>query len=90
MRGDGGYGRDYPTMKTVLWENRDVVGLLRAEVARAGGQQAFALKTGVDRTALNKVLSGVRKPSPRMVEVLGLRAVFVRKEFSPANRRQPE
>ena len=66
-------------MKTAFWEIKEVVALLRSEVARAGGQQAFASKTGVDRTALNKVLSGDRKPSPLMIEALGLCTVFVRK-----------
>jgi hypothetical protein len=67
------------TMEKGILDINDVVALLRVEILRAGGQCAFARKTGVDRTSLNKVLNGDRQPSPLMIETLGLQTAFVRK-----------
>jgi DNA-binding phage protein len=66
-----------------IFEIKDIVFLLRDEVRRAGGQEAFSRKTGVDRTSLNKVLNGSRPPSPLMIDALGLRPIFVRKNEAP-------
>ncbi len=66
-----------------MFERKDVVLLLHDEVKRAGSQDAFAKKTGIDRTALNKVLNGTRLPSPSMIDVLGLAPIYVFKTDLP-------
>jgi transcriptional regulator with XRE-family HTH domain len=66
-----------------MFEHKDVVLLLREEVKRAGSQDAFAKRTGVNRTAINKVLNGARLPSPSMIEVLGLAPIYVFKTDLP-------
>jgi hypothetical protein len=49
----------------------DVIRLLRLEVKRAGGQAAWASKTG-----LNKVLNGKTLPT-KIIKALKLRIVFI-------------
>jgi DNA-binding phage protein len=66
------------SMKRPL-NTEDVVRLLRSEVERAGSQNAFAKKAGVDRATVNKILHGRLSPSPKIVHSLGLRMVFVPK-----------
>ena len=51
---------------------KEVVRLLRAEVERAGGQSAWARREGIDRTLLNKVLSGQKPPSNKIIKALKL------------------
>jgi DNA-binding phage protein len=60
-----------------ILEVDDVIQLLRTEVDRAGGQAAWAEKTGIDRTFLNSVINGRRSVSRRIIEALNLRIVFV-------------
>ena len=60
-----------------MLELKDVVSLLREEIKRAGSQEVFAKKTGVHRTALNKVINGARLPSALIIDVLGLAPVYV-------------
>ena len=55
-----------------MFELKDVVSLLRKEVKRVGSQEAFAKKTGIHRTELNKVLNGVRLPPRSIIDALGL------------------
>ena len=52
---------------------KDVVRLLRSEVKKAGGQQAWAEKTGIERTIVNRTLSGQRGPSKNVLKALNLR-----------------
>ena len=66
-----------------MFELEDVVSLLREEVQRAGSQEAFAKKTGIHRTALNKVLNGARLPPSSIVDVLGLAPIYVFKTDLP-------
>jgi hypothetical protein len=61
--------------KHFLDEN-DVLRLLHEEVDRAGGQSAWARRSGVDRVYLNRVLNGKRPLSPRIVKALKLKRVF--------------
>jgi DNA-binding phage protein len=57
---------------------KDVLQLLRREVAKAGGQSAWARKTGVNRSILNKALQE-RKPAQKSVlKALGLEIVYRR------------
>ena len=59
------------------FELEDVILLLRSKVKRAGGQTAWAKKTGIDRTILSRVLSGHRQPTKAILRALNLRIVFV-------------
>jgi len=58
-------------------DDRDVVELLHSSVKKAGGQVAFAHQTGVDRTHLNRVLTGKRLPSWSIIDALNLGVVYV-------------
>ena len=42
----------------LVFDDTDVVDLLRIAVEREGGQSAFARHSGANRTYLNRVLSG--------------------------------
>ena len=54
----------------------DVVRLLRSEVKRAGGQAAWASRTGLNRIVVNKVLNGKTLPT-KIIKALKLRIVFI-------------
>jgi hypothetical protein len=58
-------------------EIEDVIRLLRSEAKRAGGQKAWASKTGVNRVVVNKVLNGKTSPTEKIIRALKLRMVFV-------------
>ena len=70
-----------------MLELKDVISLLREEIKRAGSQEAFAKKTGVHRTALNKVINGARLPSALIIDVLGLAPVYVFKTDLPRRKK---
>ena len=62
---------------------KDVVRLLRSEVERAGGQTAWAKKTGLQRAIINRVLNNQEPPTKKIIRALKLRVVFVpKREFS--------
>jgi hypothetical protein len=50
----------------------DVVRLLRSEVKRAGGQAAWASKTGLNRIVINEVLNGKTLPTKKSIKALKL------------------
>ena len=58
-------------------EVEDVIYLLRSEVKRVGGQSPWGRKNGINRTTLNKILRGLRPPTPSVIKALKLRIVFV-------------
>jgi hypothetical protein len=58
-------------------KQKEIVDLLRAEVKKAGSQEAWAKKAGLQRTAVNKVLHGKKPPSKSIIFALGLRIVVV-------------
>jgi DNA-binding phage protein len=60
-----------------ILEVEDVVRLLRSEVKRAGGQAAWASKTGLNRIVVNKVLNGKTLPTKKIIKALKLRVVYV-------------
>jgi DNA-binding phage protein len=62
---------------TKLLDESDVLRLLREDVDRAGGQSAWARRSGIDRVHLNKVLNGERPLSPNIVRALKLKKVYV-------------
>ena len=59
-----------------LLTESDILKLLRAEVAAAGSQLAWAKKSRISRPQLNKVLREDRPPSANIVRALGLRFVI--------------
>ena len=42
-------------MKRDWLDDKDVIQMLRAEVERAGGQRAFAIKAGLNRGAVSPI-----------------------------------
>jgi hypothetical protein len=57
----------------LVFDEHDVVRLLRAAVEREGGQSAFAKHHGVDRAYLNMTLNG----SDSIAGAVGLRKVYI-------------
>ena len=57
-------------------ELKDGSRLLRLEVERAGGQTAWARKTGNNRTIINKALNARQPPSKKIIRALKLRMAF--------------
>jgi DNA-binding phage protein len=64
----------------------DVVRLLRSEVKRAGGQVAWASKTGLNRIVVNKVLNGKTLPTKKIVRALKLRIVYISELEPPRSK----
>ncbi len=62
-----------------FFDEKDVIRLLRSEVKRAGGQAAWARKTGMQRTWINKILKGRVAPTKKIISALKLRTVYVAK-----------
>jgi hypothetical protein len=60
----------------LVFDDADVVHLLRAAIEREGSQIAFAKRYGVNRAYLNMVLSGKRPVGSAVVKALGLRKVY--------------
>jgi hypothetical protein len=63
--------------QALVFDEDDVVRLLRASVEREGGQTAFAKHHGLDRPLVNMILNGKRPVSDVIVKALGLRRVYV-------------
>jgi DNA-binding transcriptional regulator YdaS (Cro superfamily) len=64
---------------SLIFDDDEVIQLLRAAIEREGTQDAFARRYGIDRTHLNQILSG-KKSVNRVVEsALGLRKVYAPK-----------
>jgi transcriptional regulator with XRE-family HTH domain len=61
----------------LVFDEDDVVRLLRAAVEREGSQSAFAKRHGVDRAYVNMILNGKRPVSDAIAKALGLRKVYV-------------
>jgi hypothetical protein len=57
-------------------EHKEVMDLLRSEIARAGSQGCWAKMMGMDRAQLNKMLHGRQLLSKRVIKALKLRVVF--------------
>jgi DNA-binding phage protein len=54
----------------------EVLGILRKEVEKAGGQTEFARKAGVNRPNLNSTLLNKRPPTRDILKALNLRKTF--------------
>jgi hypothetical protein len=59
-----------------LLEDDDVIRLLRTAVERAGSQVVFAKESGLDRSQINMILSGIRPLSDSVIKALRLRKVY--------------
>ena len=62
---------------TVVFEEDDLVGLLRDAVEREGGQTAFAKRYTVDRSRVNGILSRQLRSSEAIAKALGLRRAYI-------------
>ena len=60
-----------------MFEERDLIRLLRAAVKHEGGQSAFARRHDTNRTHLNRLLRGKTHAGDAVAKVLGLRKVYV-------------
>jgi hypothetical protein len=60
-----------------VFNNDDVVRLLKAAVEREGNQTAFAKAHGVNRAHLNMVLKGKRPVTDFIAGALGLHKVYI-------------
>ena len=60
----------------LVFDEREVVQLLRAAIEREGNQCAFAKRHGLERSQLNMVLNGKRPVSSNIVKALGLHKVY--------------
>lgn len=56
---------------------KGAIAQLKEAVANEGGQIAFALKHGVDRSYLNNILQGHRPLTDRVAKSVGLKRVMV-------------
>jgi hypothetical protein len=63
--------------RALVFDEDDVVRMLRAAVEREGGQSAFAKHHGLDRVLINMILNGKRPVSGGIAKALGLRRVYV-------------
>ena len=61
----------------VVFDDNDVVDLLRIAVEREGGQGAFSRHSGVDRAYLSRVLNGKEPPGRSIAKSLRLRKVYI-------------
>jgi DNA-binding phage protein len=59
-----------------LLDEKDALRLLYKEIDRAGGQSAWARRSGINRVNLNKMLNGKRPLSSSIVKALNLKRVF--------------
>jgi DNA-binding phage protein len=61
----------------VVFDEDDLVRLLRAAVEREGGQTAFAKRYKVDRTRVNRILSRQLRASEAIAKAPGLRTAYI-------------
>ena len=62
--------------QAVIFDEDDVIRLLRAAVEREGSQTAFAKRHSIERTRINAILSGKRPVTESVVSALGLRRTY--------------
>jgi hypothetical protein len=60
-----------------VYNDQEVLDLLRTAIEREGSQVAFAKHHGINRTFLNMVLKGKRPVGEAVAEALGLHKVYV-------------
>jgi hypothetical protein len=60
-----------------IFEDGDIIQLLRAAIEREGSVTAFAARHGLPRPNVSKYLNGRRPISSTLVKALGLRKVHI-------------
>ena len=65
--------------QAVIFDEEDIIRLLRAAVEREGSQTAFARLHGIERTRVNAILSGKRPITESVANALGLRRTYTAK-----------
>ena len=65
--------------EAVIFDDNDVIRLLRAAVERQGSQTAYAKRHGIERTRINAILSGKRPITESVANALGLRRTYTAK-----------
>jgi hypothetical protein len=65
--------------QAVIFDDNDVIRLLRTAVEREGSQTAFAKRHGIERTRINAILSGKRPITESVASALGLRRTYTTK-----------
>ena len=65
--------------QAAIFDDEDIVRLLRAAVEREGSQTAFARRYGVERWRINAILSGKRPVTESVANALGLRRTYTTK-----------
>jgi len=63
----------------VIFDDKDVIGLLRVEIEKVGSQAAFARRYSVDRPNVNAMLSGRIPVSKDIADAIGLRRTYTPK-----------
>ena len=63
--------------RTLIFDDKDAIQLLKAAVARAGSQWAFAKSHGINRTHLSQMLSGKKPLSKSVMKCIDLQQVYV-------------
>ncbi len=63
----------------LVFNDDEVISLLRAAVEREGNQGAFAGRHGLERTSVNQILNRKKPVSGAVVKALGLRKVYAPK-----------
>jgi hypothetical protein len=69
-----GFGR-----RGVIFEEEDIVRLLRVEIKKDGSQAAWARRLNIDRPNVNAMLSGRIPVSKIVADALGLRRTYTPK-----------
>jgi len=63
----------------VIFEEQDIVQLLRAAVERDGSQAAWARRRNIERVYINGILRGKRPVTKTVANALGLRRTYTAK-----------
>jgi DNA-binding phage protein len=68
------------TSRPIIFDDHEVIQLLRAAIERMGSQDAFARRYGIDRTHLNQILSGKKSVNTAVMRAFHLRKVYAPKD----------
>jgi DNA-binding phage protein len=66
--------------RSLIFDDHEVIQLLRAVIERVGSQDAFARRHGMDRTHVNQILSGKKSVNTAVMRALRLRKVYAPKD----------
>jgi|HubBroStandDraft_3_1064219.scaffolds.fasta_scaffold692760_2 hypothetical protein len=66
--------------RSLIFDDHEVIQLLRAAIERVGSQDAFARRHGMNRTHLNQILSGRKSVNTAVMQALRLRKVYAPKD----------